>query len=134
MVNPSPALQEVLQIPPPVAQVIDTMIWGYQETRPARNNEHVMAQVFNRAFEHNHQESVFPVVDDRSSNSSPPSLISISSSDEDLTKNYQNYDTTSVKAWREETPDTPTAQLQKQEVLEVSPVWAHAHTLPPPIL
>jgi hypothetical protein len=47
MANPSPALQEVLQIPPPVAQVIDTLIWGYQETRPVRDSEHVMAQVFN---------------------------------------------------------------------------------------
>jgi hypothetical protein len=69
----------------------------------------VLTQVFNQAFEHNYQESVFPVVNDRSPNSSPPSLISISSSDEDLTKNYQDYDTTSVKAWREEAPDTQPA-------------------------
>jgi hypothetical protein len=99
MENPSPALQEVLQIPQPVAQVIDTMIWDYQERRPTRVSQHKMAQVFNQAFEHNHQESVFPVVDDRSPNSLPPSLISISSSDKDLTKNYQDNDTTSVKAW-----------------------------------
>jgi hypothetical protein len=93
MENPSPALQEVRQIPPPVAQVMDTIIWNYQEGRPTQLSEHEMTQVLNQAFEHNHQESVFPVVNNRSPNSLPPSLISISSSDKDLTKNYQDYNT-----------------------------------------
>jgi hypothetical protein len=103
MSNPSPALQEVLQIPQPVAQVIDTLIWNHQERLLTQVIQHKMAQVLNRAFEHNHQESVFPVIDNRSSNNSPPSLISTSSSDEDLTRNYQDYNTTPVKAWQEET-------------------------------
>jgi hypothetical protein len=48
---------------------------------PTLASQHEMTQVLIRAFEHNHQD-----------------LISISSSDEDLTRNYQDYNTTSVKA------------------------------------
>jgi hypothetical protein len=114
MENPSPALQEVLQIPQPVAQVINTLIWDYQERLPTMVSQHEMTQVLNRAFEHNHQESVFPVINDRSPNSLPPSLMSISSSDEDLTKNCQDYNTRSVKAWQEETPSTQPASTPPQ--------------------